>query len=283
MTKRLLFLILIPVLAAFGQGCDTAPEAEAPVTPPEVTEQTTTEATGTLQIRANGEERARDGFTSKDGWELSFDHIYVNLAQVTAYQTDPPFNPERDDPLQAEVEVTLPVTTTVDIAETDPEYETVLVGEITAPAGQYNALSWVMQPATTGPAEGYALVLLGTATQNRESIDFALQIEETLAYQCGDFVGDERKGILVAGETADLEATFHLDHLFGDSRSAPDDSLNQGALGFEPLAALAENGRVEASMADLQTQLSGDDYDILRGILAELGHAGEGHCRVTDA
>ncbi len=283
MTKRLLLFVLIPVFAALVQGCDTTPEVEAPVSPPEVTEETTPEETGTLQIRANGEERARDGFTAKDGWELSFDHIYVNLAEVTAYQATPPFNPESDDPLQAAVEVTLPEATTVDIAETDPEHETVLVGELAAPAGQYNALSWVMQPATTGPAAGYALVFLGTATKDGERIEFALRIEEAMTYQCGDFVGDERKGILTAGETADLEATFHFDHLFGDSRSAPDDSLNQGALGFDPLAALAENGRVEVDMADLQTQLDADDYNTLREILAELGHAGEGHCRVTDA
>ena len=43
---------------------------------------------GTLQINANGEDFVRQGFVSKDGWSITFDHVYITLADITAYQTD---------------------------------------------------------------------------------------------------------------------------------------------------------------------------------------------------
>ena len=72
---------------------------------------------GKLILHANGEDFVREGFTSKDGWQISFEHVYVNLADVTAYQTNPPFNPETDEKIQATTKVLLvdaPIT--VDLA-----------------------------------------------------------------------------------------------------------------------------------------------------------------------
>jgi len=48
---------------------------------------------GTLQFHANGEDFVRQGFVSKDGWAITFDHVYVTLADATAYQSDPPYDP----------------------------------------------------------------------------------------------------------------------------------------------------------------------------------------------
>jgi hypothetical protein len=95
-------------------------------------------------------------------------------------------------------------------------------------------------------------------------------------------VGDERKGILAAGEEADLEATFHFDHLFGDGEAPPDDDINTGALGFDPLAALASDGVLEADSDRLEADLDPADYAKLLEILPSLGHVGEGHCDETE-
>jgi hypothetical protein len=135
-----------------------------------------------------------------------------------------------------------------------------------------------MPKATEGPAVGYSLVAIATATKDGQTIPFTLKIDEELQFTCGDFVGDDRKGILQPGGKADLEATFHFDHLFGDGEAPPDDEINTGALGFAPLAALAENGKVEADSNALQQKLSPEDYNQLKGILPSLGHVGEGHC-----
>jgi hypothetical protein len=95
-------------------------------------------------------------------------------------------------------------------------------------------------------------------------------------------VGDDRKGFLDADGTADLEATFHFDHLFGDGEAPPEDEINTGALGFDPLAAIAEGNTLDLDQAGLEAQLSPADYDRLMGILPSLGHVGEGHCEETE-
>lgn len=237
--------------------------------------------TGTLEFRASGEDRAVDGFTSKDGWELSFDHIYVTLADLTAYQTDPPFDAFSEEELAAAVEVSLGDPITVDLTADADDEDSVLVGSVTAPAGRYNALSWRVVPAPDGPAEGYSMVFAGSATRDGETVNFVLKLSSEVTYSCGDFVGDVRKGILAANDTSDVQATFHLDHLFGEE--GKEESFNQIALGFDPLAELATDGRVDVSTEELAELLSAEDYALLtETVFPELGHAGEGHCRVSD-
>lgn len=231
--------------------------------------------TGRLTFRANGEDFVREGFVSKDGWAIQFDHVYVTLAEITAYQTDPPFDPHSGGEIAAATQVALPGPITVDLAEGDEEADPIFVGELTdAPAGRYNALSWNMVPNSAG----YPLVMVGTAVKDAETIEFTIQIETPFRYACGDYVGDERKGILAANGAADLELTFHFDHIFGDGEAAPDDEINLGAPGFAPFAAAAANGRLTANLASLQTALNPADFQMLVDILPSLGHVGEGHC-----
>jgi len=234
---------------------------------------------GTLEIRANGEDFVRQGFTSKDGWKISFDHIYVNLADITAYQSDPPFNAEAGSKVQAKEKVVLDQVHTVDLATGGEDAEPILVETIAdAPTGQYNALSWKMVKAEEGPAEGQTLVMIGTAEKDGQTINFTVALNQPLEFVCGEFVGDERKGILTQGDTADLEATFHFDHLFGDGDAPADDEINTGALGFEPLATLASDGTLELDEEQLKSELSPEEYQKLQEILPSLGHVGEGHC-----
>lgn len=233
---------------------------------------------GTLAIQANGEDFVRQGFTTKDGWQISFDHVYVTLDSVKAYQTDPPFDPQKSDTLSASAEVSLTQPITVDLAEGDAPIQ---VGELAAPAGRYNALSWQMVAAPSGIAQGYPLMMVGSASKDGETIDFSLKLSEELGFVCGDFIGDERKGFVNSGDSASVEATFHFDHLFGDAETPADDDLNIGALGFDPLAALAENGQVDVDSTALKARLSDTDHQKLLEILPSLGHVGEGHCQET--
>lgn len=281
MKRQLLALFALAAIAPVAlQACTPSgtPEAEAPATETAESPVAAEMGAGTLEIRANGEDFVRQGFVTKDGWEVSFDHVYVTLADVTAYQTDPPFDPEAGGEPDATQTVMLEGATTVDLAEGDENAETIPVGSVEAPEGHFNALSWRMVKATEGPAAGYPLVLQGVAEKDGQLVNFILKIDQELAFTCGDFVGDERKGILAADSNADLEATFHFDHLFGDAETPADDDLNVGALGFDPFAAIAENGQIEADLATLQAELSPEDYEKLLNILPSLGHVGEGHC-----
>lgn len=272
-----LFGLIIPTgLSACGPG---QPPATDSGTEPATTAATDNQASkGTLLIRANGEDFVRQGFTSKDGWAITFDHVYVSLADIIASQTDPPFNPEAGGKLESKNQVVLPEPVVVDLAAGNDTAEPILVAETDAPAGRFNALSWQMPLAKEGTSEGYSLWLQGTATKDGQKLPFTIKVAESLAFTCGDFVGDDRKGILEAGGRADLESTFHFDHLFGDGEAPADDDINTGALGFGPLAALAKNGEVNVNSADLKAGLSPAEHDTFLKILPSLGHVGEGHC-----
>ncbi len=269
---------IVPSLI-LGCGSPTQePQADTPQT--ETPQAAATNEQGTLQVYANGEERLQEGFTSKDGWDLTFDHVYVNFGNVTAYQTEPPYEPGTTGEIQASVEQPVVNAETVDLVTGNETNPTVLVGETqNVPPGHYNALSWEIVQAADGPAQGYSMVMIGTAEQDGETIDFVLNVDQPFTYQCGEFVGDQRKGIVQGNNTADLEATFHFDHLFGEASRPAGDALNQGALGFGPIAAvLAQDGTTELNVSDLEAILPPDEYQQLQTVLAEVGHVGEGHC-----
>jgi len=160
------------------------------------------------------------------------------------------------------VKVSLDNVYTVDLAEGDENAPPILVGEVSdAPVGHFNAISWKMVKASSGPAAGCSLVMIGAAEKDGHIVDFTISVEDGCVYSCGEYVGDERKGIVVDGGTADLEMTFHFDHIFGDADRPLDDELNLSAVGFEPLANTAEGGKADLDMTELH-----------------LGHVGEGHC-----
>lgn len=221
---------------------------------------------GTLQFFANGEELATEGFLApkltKDGWTLTFSHIFVNLAEITAFQADPPYDAHKGGPIAAKAQVALEGTYTVDLVMDAGDEPPVLVGEaVNAPAGHYNALSWKMAKAQEGPLAGYSMVLTGKAEKDGQVVKFQLYSDEERTYRCGEFVGDERKGFLEQGGLADLEMTFHLDHIFGRADKPADDDMNVQALGFAPFSDGAKKHAVK-----------------LQGL--HIGHAGEGHCSV---
>lgn len=272
--KRILVCIMALVVAvALIGGCSTSTTTTTTTT----SDKKETADTGTLQFKANGEDFVRQGFTSKDGWNISFDHVYITLANITGYQTDPPYDPDKGGLPQGKQKASLPGTFTVDLAEGDGNALPILVGEVKdAPAGQYNAQQFDMVNASEGAAKGYALVIIGKAQKEGQTLEFSISSDQQYRFAGGEYVGDERKGILSAGKTADLEMTFHFDHIFGDMETPAEDGLNTGALGFEPFAALAKDGKINVS--NLKTDLDDASYKKLLEILPTLGHIGEGHC-----
>jgi hypothetical protein len=254
--KSLRYVFLLTLISAVLVGCSA-------------------QETGTLEFRANGEDFVRQGFVSKDDWSMRFDNVFITLDGITAYQTDPPYDPHEGGTIDAKVTASLDGSFTVDLAQGGEDADPIFVGKVTdAPAGQYNAISWEMVPGESG----YPLVVIGSAEKDGQVVDFTIQIDSEYSYVCGEYVGDERKGILQKDGSSDLEMTFHFDHIFGDADTPMDDDLNLGALGFQPFADIAEDGKLEIDMAGLQNALSSADYQKLVEILPTLGHVGEGHC-----
>lgn len=223
-------------------------------------------AEGQLEVYANGESLATQGFVApqltRDGWELRFDSILVTVADIALMQTDPPYDAGTGGNARATVTVPLqdggPIALDLTMADDD---DRVPVGTVAAPAGHYNAVSWSIAPAASGPHAGYSMVLTGTATREGESLPFTILGQGRHDYVCGEYVGDQRKGILADGGTADLELTFHLDHIFGRADRAADDPMNLAALPSDSFTSGAP------SVIDL-------------GGL-HIGHVGEGHCAIV--
>ncbi|MBE9128912.1 MULTISPECIES: DUF4382 domain-containing protein [unclassified Coleofasciculus] len=288
MRKPLLILASLTFLApgillgCSENGVQTETQAGAPAA-----QETQTQAQGgegTLQLVANGEDFVRQGFVTKDGWQIDFEHVYVTLDDVTAYQTDPPFDPDKSGELKATEKLTLlDEPKTVDLAAGDGDAAPITVTSQPAPMGTYNALSWNLVEANQGSVEGSTILLEGTAEKEGRIINFTISFDKPLEYTCGQYVGEERKGILKNTDQTEIETTFHFDHIFGDANAPEDDALNQDAIGFEPFAALAQEGTLKADRAMLKQELPSEDYQKLEEAIAGLGHVGEGHCRIEGA
>lgn len=230
-----------------------------------------------LSLEVNGEDFVRQGFVSKDGWKINFNHVYVTLNHVKAYQTNPPFSVESNMELSATESLNLvekPIT--IDLAEGDENATPILVSQVKANSGFYNAISW--QVIANKP-ENSSIILDGMATKNNQIINFNISLNPTLNYICGEFIGEERKGIVSNNESATLEVTFHFDHIFGVEETLVKNSLNESALGFQPLANLSKDGQLTINDSTLQQKLTIQEYQKLQTAIASLGHVGEGHCK----
>lgn len=233
-----------------------------------------------LQFVANGEDFIRQGFTSVDGWQITFDHAYITLGNILGHQTNPPFDATKDSEISTNGQtVSLEGTHTIDLAAGDENADPILVGEIDAVTGHYNAISWDILKAPEGEKAGQAIVLEGTAKKENQTIDFNINLDKQYHYDAGEFIGDVRKGFVEEGKIGELEMTFHFDHLFGDSQTPQDDDLNTGAVGFEPFAALAENDVLAITMTEMKEKFEPQIYEKLIQLLPSLGHVGEGHAK----
>lgn len=244
------------------------------------TSTSTSDTQGSLTLVANGEDFVRQGFVTKDDWNLNFERVAVNVAGVTAYQTEPAFDPNQDEEIK--FQKALPIVsevTTVDLAAGEGNAPPIQVKELQADAGFYNALAWEMVSQNDSGLENQTIILQGIATKGQEKVNFQLGFALPVQYLCGEFVGDARKGFVKQDAPAEVEMTFHFDHIFGDRDTPADDPLNQDALGFQPLAELSQNGELKADWQTLQQKLSPENQALLTEAIAGLGHVGEGHCK----
>lgn len=223
---------------------------------------------GDLHFTANGEEFIAEGFTSKEGWDLSFDSVLVNLSEIEAY------NPT-DSGLSAKLEGTY----LVDLKDSfglDPTVSVESLKEV--PAGNYQSLRFSLKQIESGDHAGYSIILFGNAGKEGTTIPFTIRISEELTFDGKEgYVGDSIKGLLNENETADVEMTFHFDHLFGDAGSGPEEHVNAQSPGFAMFLDYEKEGRIDVSQEDLMNHRN---FNLFIGAVETLGHLGEGHCEV---
>lgn len=280
-TIRLTLAGLLGAFSSAGCGETVLPDETVPM--------------GALHLYVNGEDLARDGFTAKDGWALTFEHAYIHLHGPTAYQVAveedetaaAPLLPQHAGHPHVELgeslaHVALLGNYLVDLAAGDGPTR---LGTVDAPIGNYNYLLVEVTPADAdshgGIDEfwGQSLVLMGAAVSADTTLPFTLRFDETLTFaECGPVADDT--GVVSEGGEGFVEFTFHLDHLFGDEDLYGTDEagLNDQALGFAPFAALAVGDAVDLYQSDLAAGWDAERMDQLLAALRGLGHAGEAHC-----
>ncbi len=219
---------------------------------------------GTIRFTANGEDFVANGFVSKDGWNINFDRVLVNLSGITAY------NPG-DTKLKAE----LPGSYLVNLKDS-PIVE---VGDLEdLPKGNYQSLKFNLTPLKEGEFKGFSIIMEGQAEKDGESLDFLIKLNEELTFDGRDgYVGDSIRGLLKEDET-EVEMTFHFDHIFGDIDADADDHVNTGSPGFDFFMSLSGEGRLTVEQDELK---GSENYNLLIGSIETLGHLGEGHCEVV--
>ncbi len=243
---------------------------------------------GTLEFYANGEEFIRDGFVTMDGWQVAFDHFYVNYVgltgiQVAEAQAELSFpakhagHPHNDIP-ESSAHMAATGAFWMDLAAGDDRALITSVAD--APAGNYNYANFEVIHTTEGDYAGHSIVMIGSASKDTQTLPFTIRLDEQMVFSaCHQEVDDEYAGVVSDGGTGTVEITFHSDHIFGDESTLGEEgSVNDGALGFGPIAALAEGGVVDIDQTQLANGLSGDDYLTFIDALRTTGHSGEGHC-----
>lgn len=228
------------------------------------------ETTGTIIFTANGEDFVRQGFVDKQGWSISFDNLFVNIADPVAYMPD-----------GEKLEATLSGEYWIDLAQGDENADPITVGKMdSVPAGNYQSLRFKVKRTAEGDYNGFSIVMIGTASKENKTVHFTVKLDEEMDYDGKEgFVGDEIKGMLKAGETTTVEMTFHFDHIFGDKEAPEDDHINTGSVGFDFFNRFIKDGKVEVDQSAMK---SDKDYTTLAHAMWTLGHLGEGHCEVSN-
>jgi hypothetical protein len=266
-----------------GSGGEEASDPEPEYMPGE---------TGTLEFIVDGEDFARSGFTSKDGWAVSFTHVYVCVKDPTAYRLP-------KDAMDTGGEEALTGGFLVDLAQGTQGTK---IGECTnAPVGHYARVSWELKdieaadtpvsPVTAVDRDNLiaggtaCLILVGSGTKSATTVDFTLRIHDPMAYMAAGPHPDNEGRITTQGGTGRAFMTFHLDHIFGDFDTIDEwDSVNPGAVGFGPLAALDNTagdadltvGTIDVDMPGLGGMSAADLLTFYKAWLT-LGHCGETH------
>ena len=222
---------------------------------------------GSIIFTANGEDFIRNGFVDRNGWNIHFDRVYVNIVNPTAYNND--------------LNSILEGSHMVDLAEGDENAAPIILGKTeNVKPGNYQSLKFSIKKSDRPEHRGASIIMIGNAEKSGKKVDFTIRLNEELDFDGREgYVGDEIKGIVKIGEQASVEMTFHFDHIFGDIEAEKDDHINTGSVGFDYFYAYAKDERVDVSQEETK---SNPEYAKLVKAIWTLGHLGEGHCEALN-
>lgn len=198
------------------------------------------------------DELLQQGFTSKDFWQIRFEHVYITFDGKgrTIDLSD------GDEPLGA-------------ILSQWRGNEMNTASDATNPA-KSSQLSGRIIKASGGPSQGYSIYLQGKAYRENNRIEFTLKFEQDFLVKCPSQGSGKSK--------SDGALSLRLENLFGDARLPAEGEVNQGALGFDALTELAEKESLTMDMAMLKQRLSPEAIATLQKQLGRLIYLGDQVC-----
>jgi len=226
--------------------------------------------TGTINFTVNGEDFVKKGFTDRDGWKITFKHLYINIVNPTAYTQD-----------NSVPSVTLLGDFWTDLTKGGMDAKPIFIGvaKNIKPAN-YQSLKFQLRRKVSGKFKGYSIVMIGTAKKKNIKIPFKIKLNEEIDFDGKEgFVGDTIKGIVKNHGSTDVEMTFHLDHLFGDITADKKSHVRTGSVGFKFFKKYGTSTQVNVSQNDFKKDKK---YPVFLKALWSLGHLGEGHCHYSN-
>ncbi len=226
--------------------------------------------TGTIIFTANGEDFVRQGFLDKQGWNISFDNLFVNIIDPISYMLS-----------GEKYEAKFSGEHCIDLAQGDENAGPITVGKIeNVKAANYQSLKFSLKRKSSEEYRGYTIVMNGEAEKDGKTIPFTIKFDEEMDFDGKEgYVGDEIKGLLKSNDTTTVEMTFHFDHIFGDKEAPEDDHINTGSVGFDFFNKFIKDGKVDVTQSEMK---SAKGYNTLVKAIWTLGHLGEGHCDVSN-
>jgi hypothetical protein len=182
--------------------------------------ETTSGGTGAVVFTANGEDFVRQGFVYKQGWHITFDKLFVNIVDPTAYQPD-----------EQKGEVVLKGAHWVDLAEGDENAEQITLGTVRdVHAANYQSLRFPLKRAESGEYRGNTIVMIGKASKDDHVNTGSVGFDFFHRFIEGDTVDVSQSEMKNSeGYSTLVEALWTLGHL-GEGHCAVSNQSSKGTI-----------------------------------------------------
>ena len=188
------------------------------------------------------DELLQQGFTSKDFWQIRFEHLYITFDGKGR---------------------------TIDLSDGDEPLSAILSqwqgneANIKGASDQTSQLSGRIMKATSGPSQGYGIYFQGKAYRENSQVAFTIKFEQEFLVKCPFQSNSQSTSQNTSKSKTDVALSLRLENLFGDARLPADGRVNRVALGFDAFAELAEKDSLVIDMATLKQRLAPEAFNTL--------------------
>ncbi len=208
-----------------------------------------------VSVVIDDENFLKDSLISKDGWKLTFHHIYVKVSNVRAAKS-PHLSEYTAHPENTITFIEVPKT--IDL------------------------ISQEISTLQSSLHKTDRVVINGLASKGNKTIEFTLRFNHDSNYIC-DRLSDVNNASISAGQQLEeIQTSLNFDRLFGNGNLPASASINQEAIGFQPLANLAHNHHLDLNETGLKNYLSAKYYKALPKSFSNVSEMAGNKCNLVN-